>query len=129
MTHSDVDRSGWQAYHPVMNKQVITKDAPMTPELERFIKGEVIIEEGPMPPELALQFEQARRNLKWFSENADRLEVFKLHRGRFVASVGGELLVADTPEEIHRLVEEKYPNESAHVRYIPREKRFRIYAC
>lgn len=100
----------------------------MTPELERFIKGEVIIEEGPMPPELALKFEQARRNLDWFSENVERLEVYKLHRGRFVAAVGGELLVADIPEEIHRLVKEKHPDESAHVRYIPREKQYRIYA-
>lgn len=101
----------------------------MSPELERFIKGEVVIEEGPMPPELALKFEQARRNLLWFSENVERLEIYTRCRGRFVAAVGGELLVADTPREIHRLVKEKYPNESAHVRYIPREKRFRIYAC
>ncbi|MGH9803125.1 MAG: hypothetical protein ACRD82_22400, partial [Blastocatellia bacterium] len=65
-------------------------------------------------------------NLHWFSENAERLEVFKRHRGRFVASVGGELLVADTPQEIDRLIAENHPDESAHVRYIPREKRFRI---
>src|SRR5215211_7386623 len=53
----------------------------MTPELERFIKGEVIIEEGPMPPELALKFEHARRNLLWVDENVERLEVYKRRQG------------------------------------------------
>ena len=53
-----------------------------------------------MTPEMARLFEQARRNLFWFSENAERLEVFKRCRGRYVAAAGGELFVADTPEEV-----------------------------
>ena len=89
---------------------------------------QVVIEESEMPPEMAQLFEQGRRNLFWFSENAERLGVFKHHRGRYVAAAGGELFVADTPEEVRRLTEEKHPDELAHVRYIPREKRFRIYA-
>ena len=90
---------------------------------------EVIIEEHPMPPELARLFEQARRNLLWFSENVERLEVYQRYRGRYVAAAGGELFVADTPEEVRRLAREKHPDEMPHVRYIPREKRYRIYAC
>ena len=41
---------------------------------------------------------------------------------------GGELFVADTAEEIDRLVSDKYPGEVPHVRYIPREKCDLIYA-
>ena len=90
---------------------------------------QVIIEEQEMPPELARLFEQARRNLLWFSENVEKLEVYKRHRGRHIAVAGGELFVADTPEEARRMAQEKHPNEMPHVRYIPREKRYRIYAC
>jgi len=89
---------------------------------------QVIIEEHEMTPEMARLFEQGRHNLFWFSENAERLGVFTVHRGRYVAAAGGELFVADTPEEVRRLAEEQHPDELAHVRYIPREKRFRIYA-
>jgi len=88
----------------------------------------VIIEEHDMPPELARVFEQAKRNLFWFSENADKLETYKRYRGRYVAAAGRELFVADTPEEGERLAHDKYPDEMPHVRYIPREKRYRIYA-
>jgi hypothetical protein len=89
----------------------------------------VTIEEHEMPPEMARIFEQARRNLFWFSENAERLEVYKRYRGRYVAAAGGELFVADTAEEVESLAHDKYPDEMPHVRYIPRERRYRIYAC
>lgn len=90
---------------------------------------QLIIEEGEMTPELARAFESARRNLEWFDEHVRELEVYERYRGKYVASAGGELFVADTPQEIDRLIDEKYPDEQAHVRYIPREKRDRIYAC
>ena len=89
----------------------------------------VIIEEHPMTPEMARMFEKARRNLLWFNEHVQELEVYKRYRGRYVAAASGELFVADTPEEIEHLVREKYPDEMPHVRYIPREKLSRIYAC
>ena len=81
-----------------------------------------------MPPELGRIFEQARRNLLWFSENFKQLEVYERHRGRYVAAVGGELFVADTPEEVRHRAHQKHPDEMPHVRYIPRERRCRIYA-
>jgi hypothetical protein len=93
------------------------------------MKGQVIIEEHDMPPELGRLFEQARRNLLWFNENVERLEVYKRYRGKYVAAAGGELFAADTPEELRRLTNEKYPDDMPHVRYIPREKHYRIYAC
>jgi hypothetical protein len=87
----------------------------------------MIIEEHETPPELARAFEQARRNLRWFSENAERLGVYRDHRGRYVAAAGEELFVGDDPAEVRRLAAEKHPGEMAHVRYIPREKFSRIY--
>ena len=89
----------------------------------------VIIQEQEMTPELARVFEQGRRNLFWFSENAELLGVYEKYRGRYVAAAGGELFVADTPEEARRLAEEKHPDDTPHVRYIFSEKRSRIYAC
>ena len=90
---------------------------------------QLVIEDEPMTPELARAFENARRNVMWFNDHVEELEVYKRYRGRYVASAGGELFVADTPEEIRRLVHDKYPEELPHVRYIQREKRDRIYAC
>ncbi len=83
---------------------------------------QVIIEEHEMTPEMARLFAQARRNLFWFGENAERLEIFKRYRGGHVAAAGGELFVADTADEVRRLAHEKHPDEMAHVRYIPCEK-------
>lgn len=88
----------------------------------------VIIEEMPYDPEFERAFAKAERNRTWFSEHVRELEVFKKYRGRYVAAAGGELFVADTAEEIDRLVSEKYPDEVPHVRYILREKCDRIYA-
>ena|SRR5437660_10339669 len=90
---------------------------------------QVIIEEHEMTPEMARLFEQAERNMVWLSEHAEELEIFKRHRGRYVAAAGGELFVADTPEEVESLARQKHPDEMPHVRYIFREKRSRIYAC
>ena len=89
----------------------------------------VTIEEGPMPPEMARLFEQAHRNLMWFSEHAEELGVFKLHRGRFIAVSGGELFVGDSRAEVDRLAREKHPDEMPHIRFIPRKKLSLIYAC
>lgn len=90
---------------------------------------QVIIEDHPMTEEMAQAFEKARRNLLWFNDHVEELEIYKRYRGRYVASAGGELFVADTPREIERLVREKYPDDLPHVRYIPQEKMGRIYAC
>ena len=88
----------------------------------------LIIADEPMTPELARAFENARRNVMWFNDHVEELEVYKRYRGKYVASAGGELFVADTPEEIRRLVNEKYPDELPHVRYIQRETLSRSYA-
>lgn len=99
------------------------------PEYDRAMSEPVIIEEGPMPPELARRFEKARRNLLWLNEHIRELEVYERYRGKYVAAANEELFVADTPQELERLVHEKYPDEVPHVRYILREKQSRIYAC
>lgn len=89
----------------------------------------LIIEDEPLTPELARAFENARRNLLWFDAHVEELEVYKRFRGKYVASAGGELFVADTAKEVRRLALEMHPDELAHVRYIQREKLNRIYAC
>jgi hypothetical protein len=88
-----------------------------------------IIEEGPPDPEVDRIFELAERNLLWFDQHAIELEVFKRYRGRYVATSEGELFVGDSPEEVERLALEKHPDDVPHIRYIPREKAYRIYAC
>jgi Family of unknown function (DUF5678) len=105
-----VDQFVRRIYHQGMNQQVTIEEPEMTPEMARL-------------------FEQAERNMVWLSEHAEELEIFKRYRGRYVAAAGGELFVADTPEEVERLAREKHPDEMPHVRYIFREKRSRIYAC
>jgi hypothetical protein len=95
----------------------------------RVMSKPLIIEDEEMTPEFARAWESATRNRMWFNDHVIELEVYKQYRGKYVASAAGELLVADTPEEIDRLLLEKYPDEVAHVRYIQREKLDRIYAC
>jgi hypothetical protein len=92
------------------------------------MRNPVVIEELPLDPEFERAFAKAERNREWFSNHAKELRVFQEYRGRYVASAGGELFVGDTPEEIDRLVRDKYPDEVPHVRYILREKHDRIYA-
>ena len=87
-----------------------------------------VIEEQELSPELNQLFEQARSNLLWFSENAERLGVFNRYRGRFVAAASGELFVGDSRAEVEQLARGKYPAEMPHIRRIPAEKRAWIYA-
>lgn len=90
--------------------------------------SQVVIEEREMPQELGQMFEQARRNLLWFDENAERLDVFNRYRGRYVAAAGGELFVGDSRVEVEQSARAKYPDEAPHIRRIPAEKRAWIYA-
>ena len=73
-----------------------------------------------MPP-------NARRKAFFLSSHSNL--TYKRFRGRYVAAAGGELFVADTPQEVERLAREKCPDDLPHVRYTPQEKLSRIYAC
>jgi hypothetical protein len=88
----------------------------------------LVIEEVPMDPELDRLFERARRNLLWSNGHAMELEVFKRYRGRYIAVSEGEMFIGDSPEEVETLTREKHPEAHPHIRYIPREKAYRIYA-
>jgi hypothetical protein len=88
-----------------------------------------VIEELPANPALTRVFERARRNMLWLNDHTAELEIFKLYRGRFVAVAEGELFVGDSPEEVEQLALAKHPEDVPHVRYIPRQKAYRIYAC
>lgn len=89
----------------------------------------LIIEEFPEEPRLAAAFERAKQNLLWLNDHAMELEVFNRYRGRFVAVSEGELFVGVSREGVERLAREKHPGDIPHVRYIPLEKTYRIYAC
>jgi len=93
-----------------------------------LMSSQVIIEEMRYDPEYERAFAKTEGNRVWFIEHAKELGVFEKYRGRYVAAAGRELFVADTAEEIDRLVSDKFPDEVPHVRYIPREKCDRIYA-
>ena len=54
--------------------------------------------------------------------------MFEKYRGRYVAAAGGELFVADTPQDLARLVYHKYPDEVLCIHHIPLEKRILIYS-
>ena len=103
--------------------------SPRAGSYYRVMSKQLIIGEEPMTPELAHAFESARRNVMWFNDHVEELEVYKRYRGKWVASSGGELFVADTPEEVRQLAHQKHPDELEHVRYIQREKLSRIYEC
>ena len=90
---------------------------------------QVIVEELAEDPQFTRMFRMARCNMLWFDEHATELGVFKLYRGRFVAASAGELFVGDSREEVERLARQKHPDDVPHIRYIPREKVYRIYAC
>ena len=82
-----------------------------------------------MPPELARMFEKAERNRQWFNQHVRKLDIYERYRGQYVAAASGELFASDDPQKLRRLVRDKYPDDVPHVRYIPREKLSRIYAC
>jgi hypothetical protein len=93
------------------------------------MNSQFIIEEGPPDPESTRVFELAGQNRRWLSDHAMELQVFNLYRGRYIAASQGELFVGETPEEVEHLALAKHPEDVPHIRYIPREKAYRIYAC
>lgn len=90
---------------------------------------QLFIEEGPADPESTRVFELAGRNRRWFNDHATELRVFELYRGCFVAASESELFVGNSREEVERLALAKHPEDVPHIRYIPKEKAYRIYAC
>jgi hypothetical protein len=90
----------------------------------------IIMSEVTDPIELAKgrkRWEQAERNSAWLQARVP--EIYSQHRGKCICVAGEELFVADTPEEVFALAQAAHPeDEGALCRYIPKEKRPRIYA-
>lgn len=90
----------------------------------------IVMEEVSDPEELArarAQRERFDRNAAWLQAHVP--EVYSRHRGRYICISGGELFVADTPQEARALAKVAHPDDDGcFVRYIPREKVARIYA-
>ena len=89
----------------------------------------IVVEKVTDPEELAtaqVQDERFEQNVSWLREHAE--EVYSHHRGKFICIAGGELFVADTPEEVLSLARRAHPEDNGrYLRYIPREKVARIY--
>ena len=72
--------------------------------------------------------ECADRNSAWLQAHV--AEIYSRHRGKCICVAGEELFVADTPQEVMALAKAAHPDDAgALLRYIPREKRERIYAA
>lgn len=72
--------------------------------------------------------ERFARNSAWLQKHA--AEIYTQCRGKCICVAGGELFVADTPEEVLAQARTAHPEEAGSIliRYIPREKVARIYA-
>ena len=90
----------------------------------------LVMEEITDPVELA-KFRARREkfdgNWAWFEQHAP--EIYRQHRGKCICVSGGELFVADTPEDVIALAKTAHPDdEGRFTRYIPVERVARIYA-
>ena len=94
--------------------------------LEQFT---VVVEEVTDPAELAkarAQDERFARNWAWFESHAS--EIYASHRDKCICIAGGEIFVADTPEEVLAVVVAAHPDDDGRfTRIIPREKVTRVY--
>ena len=81
----------------------------------------------PAEPELIRRMELFERNGKWLSENGGPF--YDLYRGQYIAVAGGEVFASPDGPEVTRLAQEAHPDDVPYVRYIPKQKYERIYAC
>jgi hypothetical protein len=90
----------------------------------------VVMEEITDPEELAkahAQRDRFDRNSAWLQ--AHIAEIYSRHRGKCICVAGGEVFVADSPEEALALATAAHPEDDGRfLRYIPQEKVARIYA-
>jgi hypothetical protein len=71
--------------------------------------------------------ERADRNSAWLQSHVP--EIYSRHRGKCICVAGEELFVADTPQEAVTAARAAHPDDDALLRYIPLEKRERIYVA
>ncbi len=89
-----------------------------------------VMEEVTDPVEIAQALARhARMERNWEAFDARAAEVYASHRGKCVCVAGGELFVADTPEEALAQATAAHPEDDGRfLRYIPRERMARAYA-
>lgn len=90
----------------------------------------LVMEEVTDPEEIANAQEQdvrAKRNSDWLEAHAQ--EIYTQHRGKVIVVAGQELFIADTPQAALSLARAAHPEDNGCLlRYIPKERRARIYA-
>jgi hypothetical protein len=71
--------------------------------------------------------ERFDRNAAAFQRNADI--IYRQHRGKCVCIAGGEIFVADTPEEAMTIATAAHPEDNgSFVQYVPLQRFARVYA-
>jgi hypothetical protein len=95
------------------------------------VAGGVVMEEVTDPVEIAAaQARHARMERNWAAFDARAAEVYASCRGKCVCVAGGELFIADTPEEVLVQATAAHPEDDGRfLRYIPRERMARVYAA
>ncbi|MEP7342721.1 MAG: hypothetical protein ABI977_33640 [Acidobacteriota bacterium] len=86
-----------------------------------------IIEVHPPDPEFNRRQDQFLKNIRWFNEHAEELEVFKRHRGQWIAVSEGELFIADSCDAVEYLALASHLDDSPFIKHVPREKIYRFY--
>jgi hypothetical protein len=94
------------------------------------ITHQVTMEEVTDPVQIAqarAQRQRFDRNWAWFEAHA--ADIYKQHRGRFLAVAGQELFVGDTVQDVLAQARSAHPEDDGlFTRYIPRERAQRVYA-
>jgi hypothetical protein len=92
-------------------------------------QSSIVMEEVTDLQELAkarAQDERFERNSEWLQSHIP--EVYSSYRGKCICVAGGELFVADTPEQVIAMAAAAHPEDDGRpIRYIPKEKMARIY--
>ena len=98
--------------------------------MTRFEQPPLAMEMVTDPVELAKAAEldaQFEKNWAWFEPRA--ADIYATHRGKCLCVAGPELFVADTPAEVLALARAAHPDDDGYyLRYIPKERAYRIYA-
>lgn len=98
--------------------------------MKEFEQRPIVMEEVTDPAELAEAFAlDARFEKNWVWFDAHAAEIYARHRGKCLCVAGQELFVADTPSEVLGMARAAHPDDDGfYLRYIPKERAYRIYA-
>ena len=74
--------------------------------------------------ELAI-YQKDQADAELFAQRS--LEIHENYKGKYVTVVEGELFVGETPIDIQKQVQMKYPHRTPCIEFIPKQRGVRIY--